>query len=152
MEGFFSIAVLGGSGRGRAVWAAWWSMCPRPGEVPTPDANGEAVDVHAAKQAVFAAFARARGVTTFCEVDGRFAREDFQARQGKKKAKRGPRSDLPLPALRLLGLVPPVTLREARDAYRRRALAIHPDRGGSHDAMLELNRAWEQLRRAFDDG
>ncbi|MCA8331848.1 J domain-containing protein [Burkholderia cepacia] len=31
---------------------------------------------------------------------------------------------------------------QVRDAYRRRAMAVHPDRpGGSHDAMAELNAA-----------
>lgn len=31
---------------------------------------------------------------------------------------------------------------QIRDAYRRRAMQLHPDRpGGSHDAMTELNAA-----------
>lgn len=32
-------------------------------------------------------------------------------------------------------------------AYRRAAAANHPDRGGSHDAMAEINRAYEEAMR-----
>jgi hypothetical protein len=34
--------------------------------------------------------------------------------------------------------------------YRRMALRFHPDRGGSHEAMLAINVAHDELRRLFD--
>jgi hypothetical protein len=35
------------------------------------------------------------------------------------------------------------------DMYRRLARERHPDNGGSHDAMAELNRAIEEARKAL---
>jgi hypothetical protein len=37
-----------------------------------------------------------------------------------------------------------------KDAYRDKARAAHPDNGGSHDAMVLLNSAWDQARAAFN--
>ena len=37
------------------------------------------------------------------------------------------------------------TLRSIRDAYKRKAL-IHPDSGGSTDAMRRLNEAYQMLK------
>jgi hypothetical protein len=53
--------------------------------------------------------------------------------------------------------VPPDALPEAiRAAFRRRARECHPDCGGSHEAMLLVNEAWEVLsdgdrRRRYDE-
>jgi hypothetical protein len=33
--------------------------------------------------------------------------------------------------------------------YRAMAKSLHPDAGGSNDAMLELNQARDALRRGF---
>jgi len=47
----------------------------------------------------------------------------------------------------VLGLadqVTPITREKISDAYRFKAQTAHPDRGGSHDAMAELNEAREQ--------
>jgi hypothetical protein len=38
------------------------------------------------------------------------------------------------------------TLERARENYRRLCSVRHPDKGGSHDAMTELNAAMEQAR------
>lgn len=43
----------------------------------------------------------------------------------------------------------PPDLEAAIDAYHRRALAAHPDRGGSHDEMARLNAAWAEAKKAF---
>lgn len=37
-----------------------------------------------------------------------------------------------------------------KDAYRTKAREAHPDNGGSHDAMVVLNAAWDQARQAFE--
>lgn len=41
------------------------------------------------------------------------------------------------------------TLDMAQENYRRLASMRHPDRGGSHDAMSELNWAWAQAQEAL---
>lgn len=49
---------------------------------------------------------------------------------------------------RLLGLKPDATLAEIEEAYRRLASTNHPDRGGQHDRMAEINRAIAAARAA----
>ena len=39
------------------------------------------------------------------------------------------------------------TLEKAEAAYKKLALARHPDRGGSHDQMAAINQAYEQAKR-----
>ncbi|MDR3618260.1 MAG: hypothetical protein P4L85_02845 [Paludisphaera borealis] len=48
--------------------------------------------------------------------------------------------------LAALGLTFPTTLEQVRAAYRRKAVEIHPDRGGTHEAMVELNQAYQAAR------
>lgn len=49
----------------------------------------------------------------------------------------------------VLGIRPQDDLAAARDAYRRLASLRHPDRGGTTEAMAELNRAWQQAQEAL---
>lgn len=44
-----------------------------------------------------------------------------------------------------------ITPATAREAYRRLARELHPDRGGSTTAMAELNAAWAEYRRSNPD-
>lgn len=46
----------------------------------------------------------------------------------------------------VLGLTPGSTAKEIREAFLRLAEVHHPDKGGTHDAMAELNRAYIALR------
>ena len=39
------------------------------------------------------------------------------------------------------------TLMGLQGHYRRKAAILHPDRGGSHEAMAELNQAWEDCKK-----
>ena len=48
-------------------------------------------------------------------------------------------------ALRLLGLEDPVEDTEIKQAYRRKLMQHHPDRGGHHDTASSLNKALAQL-------
>jgi preprotein translocase subunit Sec63 len=41
------------------------------------------------------------------------------------------------------------SLTQIKSAYRRSAAINHPDRGGSHEAMVMINAAYEQLARRF---
>ncbi|MGZ3419857.1 MAG: hypothetical protein ACXWUG_13195 [Polyangiales bacterium] len=153
MNGVYAIADKGT----RSFWAAWWTVLPSRARFVPPDARGEAVDVHAAKQAAFEAFAKARGVTGWREVDATYATAADRWARGidpvfpgdKKRAvpKLDASLDLPDDVREILDLRGPATLESAREAYRRRALELHPDRGGTHEQMLALNRAWEVVKK-----
>lgn len=59
---------------------------------------------------------------------------------------------LPAPAAGwwvILGVPPNATVDQVEDAYRRLAMQRHPDHGGSHDAMAELNAAHIAARRSL---
>jgi curved DNA-binding protein CbpA len=55
----------------------------------------------------------------------------------------------------ILGVPPNASAEEIKRAYRKAALAVHPDRGGSNRLMQRINEAWEvlgdtQKRREYD--
>lgn len=45
----------------------------------------------------------------------------------------------------VLGVAPTADADAVKRAYRQRAMECHPDRGGSHEAMVRLNEAWGVL-------
>lgn len=47
----------------------------------------------------------------------------------------------------ILGIPPHSSRTQIKAAYRRAAASHHPDRGGSHEAMVTINAAYEQLTR-----
>lgn len=49
----------------------------------------------------------------------------------------------------ILELSHDATLEKAKENYRRLSMIRHPDRGGSEDAMSELNWAWSQAQEAL---
>ena len=49
--------------------------------------------------------------------------------------------------MQLLGNDAGLDLKRLRSAYRMVALRYHPDHGGSHEQMIAINRAYEQLHR-----
>jgi len=48
----------------------------------------------------------------------------------------------------MLGLAAGATKRDIKNAYRRQARKLHPDKGGSEDAMKALNAAYKRLLSA----
>jgi DnaJ-domain-containing protein 1 len=53
-------------------------------------------------------------------------------------------------ALTCLGLVDPVDYDEIRSQYRRLVMQHHPDRGGDHERLQELNDAMRTLERIYN--
>jgi hypothetical protein len=58
-----------------------------------------------------------------------------------------PRSNVGLWWSVILGA--PTTLKDAEKAFKRACLLRHPDRGGTHEAMVELNNALDAARAWF---
>lgn len=79
------------------------------------------------------------------------AQQQRQRQQKKAQQRNEPqpkREDVKLPrtveeALAILHLTPPVTASDIKRAYRTQAFKSHPDRGGSHAAMVKINAAYE---------
>jgi preprotein translocase subunit Sec63 len=49
---------------------------------------------------------------------------------------------------KVLGIPSSSTISEIKIAYRRAAAQNHPDRGGSHQAMVAVNAAYEELTQS----
>lgn len=49
----------------------------------------------------------------------------------------------------LLGVAHDTPFELVKSSYLERAKISHPDNGGTHEAMVLLNEAWDQARRAF---
>lgn len=47
----------------------------------------------------------------------------------------------------VIGIQPHAPTDAVQAAYRLRAIAAHPDRGGTHERMTELNRAMDEFRK-----
>lgn len=58
-------------------------------------------------------------------------------------------SDQRMSALAVLELVDPVTMSDIKLAYRRKAMALHPDRGGDVQALQEVNAAMDLLKTYY---
>lgn len=58
-------------------------------------------------------------------------------------------SDNRTAALATLGLAEPITMKEIKLAYRRKAMALHPDRGGNVADLQNVNNAMDQLKRYY---
>ena len=52
--------------------------------------------------------------------------------------------------LTILGLLPPVTAEDVKQAYLAKAVTAHPDRGGSPEQFIRLQKAFEEANEALD--
>jgi DnaJ domain len=78
-------------------------------------------------------------------ADDILRRREEEEHQAKARARAALWSArLPLSAFTTLGLPNTASVDEIKLAYRRRAMQLHPDRGGDHSAMVRLNAAYEE--------
>ena len=49
----------------------------------------------------------------------------------------------------ILGVSSYASMQDIKNAYRRRAVACHPDHGGAHEMMILINEAWEVLSNSY---
>ncbi|AMV37821.1 DnaJ domain-containing protein [Planctomyces sp. SH-PL62] len=77
-------------------------------------------------------------------ADEMLRRRDREAEQARMRARAALWSPGgPSAAFSTLGLFSAASLDEIKAAYRRKAVQLHPDRGGDHAAMVQLNAAYE---------
>ena len=135
--------------RGRYFWAAWWTGEPCVSPFRKPDAaNGGARSEGEAR--VEAERVAARHLTP---IEAYWARAFTRVLRGEpappRKPPRTPSAardvERPLSAHAVLGIEPGASSTEIRAAYKRRALATHPDQGGSDEAFCAVQRAYEKL-------
>jgi hypothetical protein len=133
--------------RGRFFWAAWWTREPREAPFRAPDAsNGGAATLEAAL-----AEAEARAGRYLLLIEPYWARAWSRVMRGERPPRRPvPRTERPVrtapqSAWELLGLKAGASLAAVKTAYRKRALATHPDHGGDADAFRALHQAYERL-------
>jgi hypothetical protein len=147
---FAPVCAISSTRRRRFLWAAWWTGAPTRSPFRKPDAfEGGARTREEARRAA----ERVAGCKLL-EIEGSWARawSNILADQEPWPSKRAPDRDEAVRTLKaehgpslwqVLGLTSKATLTEIKRAYRLRALAVHPDRGGSDAAFRELQAAYE---------
>lgn len=140
--------------RRRLLWAAWWSEPPLREPFRKPDAaQGGARTLDEAR----AQAERAAGCS-LVQLDASWARAWGRVLQGEspwpsseRQATAAPRpaphANLALSVWSVLGLTARASLEEVKAAYRRRALELHPDRGGDAADFRGLQTAYEEALR-----
>lgn len=151
--GWVSIAA---TQRGRFFWAAWWTGEPVTSPFRRPDAsNGGAGSVDAAREEaervagralvlVDARWAQAvmrtlRGRAAFSESEARRVREGVRRERAPTRAPSEEGGSI----WQTLGLSPSAGVADVKQAYRRKALETHPDRGGDEEAFRAVHEAYE---------
>ncbi len=153
---FNAVCSIAPTRRRRFFWAAWWTAPPNAKPFRKPDAaDGGArtrAEAHAAAE-------RAAG-RPLVELESGWARAWSNVLSGKdpwpsertteEVAIRPKPSVVNNPSIwQTLGLASSAGEPEIKAAYRKRALELHPDRGGTHEGFLALQRAYESaLKRS----
>lgn len=151
---FAPVVSITSTKRRRFFWAAWWSGPPVRVPFKKPDASDGGAATY--DEAIAAATARAGAPLTV--TDPLWARAWMRVLRGDEtwpsKADREPRAprgalrDLPPGSIwELLGVTSDVTPTELKAAYRKRAIELHPDRGGDSATFRRLLAAYEEAKR-----
>ena len=135
--------------RRRFLWCAWWTTAPTPDPFARPDAwSGGARTLEEAH----AAAERAAG-RPLRRIEPRWAKAFVRLKDGlppwpERRAANEPArpmSEVPADPRQVLGVGPQASVEEIKAAFRREALATHPDRGGDADAFMRAKAAYDRL-------
>jgi hypothetical protein len=136
--------------RRRFFWAAWWTGAPKHQPFRKPDAS------HGGARTEAEALAEAERVAGrhLTMIEPYWARAWSRVLRGEappplprkpaSPAERPARSQA-VSAWSVLGLEPGATPSEVKSAFRKRALATHPDRGGRAEDFVAVQRSYEKL-------
>ena len=152
-ELFAPVVSITSTKRRRFFWAAWWSGPPARVPFKKPDASDGGAETY--EEAIAAATARAGAPLTV--TDPLWARAWMRVLRGQdpfpSKASREPSRPKSAVAVEpgsiweLLGVTKEVTLMELKAAYRKRAIELHPDRGGDAETFRKLLAAYEEAKK-----
>ncbi len=153
---FAPVCSITRTSRGRYFWVAWWSGPPAHVPFRKPDAEGGAATTRQAARAA----AEKRAGTPLIEIDGLWARAWKRMLRGQppwpsqaSREPRAPRANVSAhpednaSIWSVLGVSAHVTDAELKTAYRKKAMATHPDRGGDAEAFRRVVAAYAEARR-----
>jgi hypothetical protein len=144
--------------RRRFMWVAWWTAPPAREPFRKPDAFSGGARSH---EEALAQARRAAGVP-LVEIEaywaGAWARVLLgrapwgvraEAAGGGRSSERAmdPAKTGATSIWQTLGITARATPEEVKRAFRQRALATHPDRGGDAEAFREVQRAFKEAQR-----
>jgi hypothetical protein len=141
--------------RRRFLWAAWWTVPPsrEPFRKPDSFAGGARTRDEALAQA------RSAAPVPLVEIEPLWARAWARVLLGQApwsvRAAERPRASVrPAPApptatsiWEILGITSRSTADDLKRAFRQRALATHPDRGGDPEAFRQVQAAFKEAQR-----
>lgn len=137
------VFALARTKRKRFIWCAWWTGEPTAKPFRAPDAWGGGAFTREEAQ-VLAERAAGRPLTP---IDDHWAGAWKRSLAGLEPF---PRQRVRAPTTStdpyvLLGLTSTATVEEVKRAFRARALAHHPDQGGSADEFMATKRAYDAI-------
>jgi hypothetical protein len=144
--------------RRRFLWAAWWTAPPAREPFRKPDAYEGGART---REEALRAAERAAGVR-LVEVESSWARawarvllgqppwDKHRPAGARRPAAARPGEGSPASIWAILGVPPHTTGPALKQAFRQRALATHPDRGGDPAAFREVQRAYDEAVRRGD--
>ena len=148
---FAPVCAIAPTRRRRFLWAAWWTAAPTRQPFRKPDAFAGGARTRAEARAA----AEHAANCSLTEIESSWARawsniligkDPWPKVQAKTAADGAPKARVASNATSIwetLGLPSSATLAEIKLAYRKRALATHPDRGGTADAFRAVQSAYE---------
>lgn len=158
---FAPVVSITSTQRRRFFWAAWWSGPPTRVPFKKPDASDGGADTY--EDAIAEASKRAGAPLTV--TDPLWARafmrtlrgqDPFPSKSSREPTRKpvqdasssaGPGEAPPGSIWELLGVTSTVNLVDLKAAYRKRAIELHPDRGGDTATFRRLLAAYEEAKR-----
>ena len=141
------VFALARTKRKRFLWCAWWTAEPSAKPFRPPDAWGGGADTRDAAQAL-AERAAGRPLTP---VDdhwaGAWKRHLAGLEPFPKHTVRVAKGPSGIDPFAVLGLTSAATMEEVKLAFRLRALAEHPDQGGSAENFIALKHAYDAIAK-----